>query len=310
MKRFLKLIFLLVFILLLCFVCIAFMADGSADASYKRFTSSKQKSLIVGSSRAAQGLRPSVLNKALNRDDIYNYAFNIVSTPFGRAYYESIDKKLQKDNTDGLFIIEVTPWALSTLKEFKSDTISLRETNTFIDKTSQVNLNPNFEYLIESYQESYIKLITNKYRKGDYQTFYIHGNGWLEVTIVSDMFSREQRKNNKVKLYKKGLLTHKGISQYRLNYLEKTIELFKKYGDVFVVRMPVDKDLLDIENVFTSDFNTLMKSICKAQKINYIDFTVFNDDYNYTDGNHLDIEASEQYSKFVADSITKLINHN
>lgn len=290
---------------------IIFMADGSADAFYLKFTTSQKRSLIIGSSRAAQGLQPSEINTVLKVDDIYNYAFTIVHTPFGKAYYESIKRKLDTVVKDGLFIIELSPWALATQKVLDDGALKLRETNTFIDKTEWVNTNPNFEYIIESYQEQYIKLITNKYRKGDYQTFFVNADGWLEVTIVSDMFSQDYRVNNKLKTYTGYLKKYnKGLSNYRLDYLKKTIQLLQNHGKVLLVRMPIDNRMLELENQLSEGFDSIIIELSEDVNSSYINGTAYNSDYKTTDANHLTIASGKKFSRFIADSIIKLRYNN
>ena len=38
------------------------MENGTADPFYQRFTTSKQEALILGNSKAAQGIIPTILN--------------------------------------------------------------------------------------------------------------------------------------------------------------------------------------------------------------------------------------------------------
>ena len=38
------------------------------------------------------------------------------------------------------------------------------------------------------------------------------------------------------------------FSNYRYNYLEKTINFLKIHGDVFLIRMPIDDNLYKLEN--------------------------------------------------------------
>ena len=46
-------------------------ADGYSDAFYLKFTSSKKSNLILGTSKAAQGLQPDVLMN-INKEDFFN----------------------------------------------------------------------------------------------------------------------------------------------------------------------------------------------------------------------------------------------
>lgn len=280
-----------------------YVADGSSDAFYLRFTTPKQTALIIGSSRAAQGLQPKYIDSILEIKNLYNYAFTISGSPYGEVYYRSITKKLDTSKAKGPFIVCVNPWTIAKGKWVNENNQNLRETSNFLDKTSFVNLNPNIEYLIESFQERYISVLTNKNKKGNYQTFFLHDDGWLEVTIESEMISKNLRTKNKIKNYKKKLNQFKGVSLYRLMYLEKTITFLQKYGDVFIVRLPVVDSMLEIENELINDFDVEMNNLAIKTGTRYINLIPFNDEYHYTDGNHLDIKSGKKISFFLANQI-------
>ena len=62
MKTFLVQISIFIGICSLSFIAIFSLADGATDAFYLKFATPKQSSLIVGSSRAAQGIIPNIIN--------------------------------------------------------------------------------------------------------------------------------------------------------------------------------------------------------------------------------------------------------
>jgi len=282
-----------------CYVVFS-MADGTTDAFYLKFTTSRQTSLIVGSSRAAQGVIPSILEAEGLDYGLYNYGFTIAHTAYGKAYYESIEKKLKKKENHAMFLVCVNPWTISSMTENPEDSLNFREHGSFIKNTHFVNMKPNIEYLIESYDRLNIDIITNKSRKGDYQTFFTHDNGWLEVTIESDMISTKERTLNKIKSYKEKLKKYSGISQNRLRYLKKTIELLKNHGQVFLVRLPVNDDMLYLEDKLMPDFNMKMDTLSQYYQIQYFNAMPFRKQYNYTDGHHLDIASGKAFSKYLA----------
>lgn len=285
------------------------MADGSTDANYLKFTTPKQSSLIIGSSRAAQGIQPKELMRVLKRDDIYNYAFQIPSSPYGEVYFESIKKKVDTNAKNGLFILEVNPWTIASQMDLHTRKEKFSEKSVFIDNTKYVNLKPNIEYLIESYGESYINILKDRNRKGAYQTFFVEDDGWLRATIESDMISREDRTKNKLKTYNKKLDLHDGLSNYRKTNLIETIKYLKQFGSVYLVRLPVIDGMLQIENKLWANFDSVMLEIASANQIPYIDMMTENSLYDYTDGNHLDISSGVQFSLDLARKIEAFENN-
>lgn len=303
MKRF---IYFSVLFLLLCSGSIYLVfsyADGSTDAFYAKFTTPKQKSLIVGSSRAAQGIIPSIMNDDNKNLSLYNYAFSIAHSAYGKAYYSSIQKKLDAQSENSIFIVCVNPWTISEMTKFASDSLKFRETNSFMDKTYFVNMKPNVEYLMESFVSKNIEILTNKDRKGDYQTFFVHDDGWLEVTIESDMISTKTRTENKIETYLEKEKESAGLSNIRVSYLKKTIQLFQNHGTVLLVRIPVHDEMLAIENRLMPKFDAIIQGIADDYEIPYINAMEYRDQYQYTDGNHLTIASAKRFSLYLADQI-------
>lgn len=296
MRRFLLHTGLFLILLLASFFVVFIMADGTTDAFYKKLSSPKQTSLIVGSSRAAQGIQPNIIDSVYASSNMFNYAFTIVHTPYGEPYYNSISRKLDKNSKDGVFLIDVNPWTLSEYKSSNINNSGYREDDTFIANTHFVNLSPNIEYLLESFKEKHEAIIRNKYRTGLYQTFYVRDDGWLEVTIESDMVSKSFRTENKIKNYKNKLPKYKGFSEYRADYLKKTIHLLKQHGDVYLVRLPVIEEMLEVENELINDFDFIMNNLARDHHIPYINMMPENGHYDYTDGQHLTVISAKRFS--------------
>lgn len=106
MKSILIKIFLLIGIVTLLMVPIIWRFNaGYLDTNYTRLTTDRAPSLIIGTSRAAQGLLPKVFKEIAPQ--MQNFAFTILHTPFGPSYLELINKKLKQDTKNGLNIIAV-----------------------------------------------------------------------------------------------------------------------------------------------------------------------------------------------------------
>lgn len=306
MRKFILSILVFGFIILVSIVAFFYMADGSTDAMYLKFTTPQQSALIIGSSRAAQGIHPEKINTTLQRDDVYNYAFQIPTSPYGEAYFNSIKRKINPNTKNGLFILEVNPWTIGLRKDSITNEEYLSEAKGFLANTNRVSMNPNFEYLIESYNGSYINILKDRNRKGAYQTLFVEDDGWLHVTIESDMISREDRTALKIKTYRKDLNIYHGVSQYRKDYLIKTIAFLKAYGNVYLVRIPVIDDMLQIEKDLQPNFENQMQQIAKDNEIQFINMMPNLSKYSYTDGNHLDVSSGEQFSIDLANNIRAL----
>jgi zona occludens toxin (predicted ATPase) len=107
MIKFLRNAFIFLFLCAVICLLVLSRANGESDAYYERLTTPAQTSLIIGTSRSAQGILPSILNSELGRSDIYNFSFTISHSPYGPVYLDRIDQKLLKNSKNGIFILSV-----------------------------------------------------------------------------------------------------------------------------------------------------------------------------------------------------------
>jgi hypothetical protein len=281
------------FVIILVFIWVCSKANGYTDPFYIRFTTPKQNSLILGTSRAAQGLQPKTFETILKKN-IYNYSFTVAHSPFGKTYLNSIKKKINTNSKDGIFIITVDPWSLSSLTETPDDSLSFRELKLPLANTPLVSVNPNIIYLINNWNDKYYKLLSNKKSK-----MFLHKDGWLEVNINLDSIDVIKNIENKEKIYRENLLPKAKFSKTRFDYLKRTINFLNNYGEVYLVRLPIHPKIMQIENELMPEFNNLIKETLVSNN-GYLDLTNQNTDFNYTDGNHLHKTSGKEVSEIIA----------
>lgn len=298
MKRFILNTVIICSISFVLFFIVIYNANGYTDPYYLRFTTPKQQSLILGTSRAAQGLKPKIFKKQLGLD-IYNYAFTVTHSPYGPVYLNSLKNKLDKNrNNNATFIITVDPWSISSITEDPNNVNDFRENELCLGNTSIVDANPNFSYIFNNLSGKYATIITNYKRKK-----YLHRNGWLEVSVRMDSASVESRIESKLKMYREYLRMH-NFSDLRYQYLHKTIDYLREFGKVYLVRLPIHQKIMNIENELMPDFNDKMLSL-EVFTDGYLDMTPLNNQFQYTDGNHLYKESSKLVSEKIASWIQK-----
>lgn len=289
-------IFLLItgasFLLILC------QADGRSDAFYLKFTSQPQTNLIIGTSRAAQGLQPQIFNEILKKKQpFFNYAFTLAQSPFGPVYLNSIQKKLDTTKRKGTFIVTVDPWTICSETENPNDSTNFREANLALANTTNVNTKPNFGYLYHNFGGKYHQILFPVNSK-----MYLHEDGWLELNLRTDTATIYKRTSEKMKDYRFNVLPKYKFSSLRLQYLIKTIQYLNNYGTVFLVRIPVSEEMMSIENELMSDFDFKIKEAILLSK-DYLDLTKENSSFTYTDGNHLYKKSGAIVSEKIANWI-------
>lgn len=306
-KLFYKVIF---FSLLLSFLCIIvfYNADGHADGIYLKFTTPKQSALILGTSKASQGLHPAIFNNVLNRNDVYNYAFTVMHSPYGPAYYRSIQKKIQHNpEKPGIFIVTVDPYSISVLNGKPNERNEFREEKLAMGQMESVTGFPNFEYLIYHYDLPYIYLLT---RKLNYVSQgVLHEDGWVETQNSKDRDYILKNTNEKIQIYSESYKDYQ-FSEVRMQYLVKTIEYLKEFGEVYLVRLPTIKALWKFEDLVVPEFDERISRLAETYKVPYFNYKNYYSDevQKFDDGNHLNAETGKIFSYLLAKRIQQYSN--
>ena len=297
MKLFIRHIILFLGIVALLHVGLAFLADVTTDDYYLKFSSPKQSSLILGTSRAKQGIIPSVLSSAIENKTLsfFNFSFTLKSSPFGLVYYNAIKEKVDLESKDGCFIVTVDPWSIS---EKISDVNKTPDSLSVLFGLSDFTSKPNFKYLFKQFPHGWGRILLNriekpilKYYSGQLNSSMtgsfsvLDQDGWLDVYTSLDSAFVKRKEVEMFKTYR-----HKSIyrtcSESRIEYLDTIIEFLANHGDVYLVRLPVHKEMRSIEQQYMPDFNQkISKALLKSK--GYLDFSTLDNQYRYTDGNHL-----------------------
>lgn len=291
MKKFLLRLGLFSF--LVCGIIFVFLLqfNGKHDDFYLRFTTPKQTSLVIGTSRAAQGIVPTEINSFISPKKLFNYAFTIYHSPFGEVYYQSIKRKIDENSKDGIFIVSIDPWALGVTKDSVSGMIKFQEEEYALAGIRNVNSKPNVEYLFQYTSNSLFQTYFTKNK-----STFLHKDGWLEVTVPMDSISLKNRLSEKIEQYtakKQEFIKNES----RIFWMKKTIQLLQSHGKVYLVRLPIHASILEIENQVWPNFSIDLFHWGKEFKVPVFDFSIQSQQFKYTDGNHLHSSSSKEISK-------------
>ncbi len=294
MKKFLLKISVALLIALALHITAGFFAGGKTDEYYLRFTGHTQKSMFIGSSRAAQALVPFVFEKHKAElgyeGDMYNFAFTALSSPYGELYLQKITEKLDPATTNGLFVIAVEPYSIAiqvtdSVKDFK-----LPETRNVLSKTHCVNCTPNFEYLVNNYNKGWGHLFLEHFNLTTSE-MELQPDGWLEVIVPMDSISIAKRSKGKILNHKNSIGEYK-LSPMRVDYLEKTIAFLQQHGKVYVVRLPISKAIYDIEKQILPEFDNVIHGVVSKMNVPYNDLNGASSLFQYKDGHHIGHESA------------------
>jgi len=266
---------------------VLYLEDGNADAFGMRFTTGKKTSLIIGNSRAAQGLIPEEIVKQLPKGDelgLYNYAFAVGYSSYGPVYYQSIKDKVEARTKNGLFIVTVDPWSLVVESEAHEDTIILPEQPTPLADVNNQSYKPNLSYMLNWFEPSYYEIIHRVLRPANERLH--RDSGWLELVLPMDSSTVNYRISEKVRQFEEGLHGVR-FSNSRLEYLDKTIKYLKNHGQVFLVYLPAHPQIMKYDQMIMPNFNKSMKKLAENNRILYKDYSNQAGEFVYTDGIHL-----------------------
>ncbi len=273
---------------------IVLMANGSTDPFYLRTTTPRQAGLIVGSSRPAQAFIPSQMNGPLS--PTYNFSFTGVHSPYGPIYLEAIRNKMDPAAHGAHHVVAVDPWGISADRSAPNDPYLYKERDLLLGTTPTLDSDPNIQYFLHAYKDRLMDIIVKRFQPDQ---MFLHDDGWLQVTINRSAEQQAKRVRNLLNEHRKeaGEVVY---SPLRHEYLRRTIALLSTTGDVRVVRLPISRQLLAIEDSLMPDFNERMQRLADQLEVPYIDFTDSVDGFSYTDGSHVDQTTARRISKLIA----------
>lgn len=252
--------------------------------------------LVIGASRANQGISPGALEEELGLEQpALNFAFTGIHSPYGEAYLNLIKRKVDYEQTPGLFILSVHP---GNVADYKGGG-GRRESDFRFYDLWLVNSNPNPEFIIRNVngRQSLLPVIITKVKpKREFDI--IHRNGWIERTTPP-----EKRELTVEDLKVMNYVPYR--SPEREAYLERTVAYLKDYGQVVMVRMPVTKEMKEREDEFFEyQFDNTMQAIADRQEVLYLDYSGDGQDYAFNDGvHHLDGPSAVQFTRRLAQDI-------
>ena len=316
MKLFIKHIILFLSIVSLLHIGLALLADGTTDDYYLKFSTPKQSSLILGTSRAKQGIIPSVLSSSIENNNLsfFNFSFTLTSSPFGVVYYNAIKQKIDLESEYGCFIVTVDPWSISKkISDENRTTDSLSVLFGISDFTSK----PNFKYLFKQFPHGWGRILLNRIEKPILKSYsgqlnssmtgsfsVLDNDGWLDVYTSLDSGFVKRKEEEMFETYRNKSIYRTG-SESRIEYLDTIIEFLSNHGDVYVVRLPVHKKMLSIEQQYMPDFNEKISNAILKSK-GYLDFSTLDNEYRYTDGNHLTKTSAKKVTQNIGEWISDL----
>ncbi|HEY4148250.1 MAG TPA: hypothetical protein VGM41_04950, partial [Chitinophagaceae bacterium] len=193
---------------LVALIGIGFLADGYTDHYYLRYSSPRQTSMILGISRAAVALEPSIIDSSLKKEypgiNMYNFAFMLHMSPYGKVYFDAVKKKLRADAGKAVFIVTVDPWTVANFRDEPEDEAQSREKHYGLDQGGSLSSNPNFLYLINGYGQPYMSVLSTKIKTrflNRYPDYKLHNDGWLELSYPMDSASVAGRFKTTLNIY-------------------------------------------------------------------------------------------------------------
>ncbi|WP_231128716.1 hypothetical protein [Chryseobacterium vaccae] len=299
MKKFLFKIAPYFAVVLIVFAVLGSYADGNTDDDYMHFAVEKPQNIILGDSRGAQGIVPSVLKEKL-AVPFDNFSLNIVYSPYGQIYLKALKRKLNPATKNGIFILTVNPWNLS-LNHIVKKKEDFPEEKSPLKNMYFYDMSPNYEYLLRNYTKSWFKIYTDREEAGRSNTF-LHKDGWMEVDVNMNKDSVAARTALKTKEYR-DMMENYNLSDERLKALNDIINYLKDKGTVYLVRIPTSKNITEIENEKFPEFNDVMKEISQKHHLKYYNFAGQYNEFQYTDGNHMYRDSGKNLSARIGDSI-------
>lgn len=281
---------------------------GYVDAFYARFAAPPAGSLVLGTSRAAQAIRPDVLAAQLGsryEGPWLNYAFTLAESPYGPGYLSSIRRKLAPGTRRGLFVLAVDPWSLSLpTKLINNREATFPEAKSMVSQLASVSQSPNLDYLAHYLHKPFYQLLL------DTDTAHVverlHPDGWLEIALpppTANPALLARRTAEKLTTYR-ALAASSQLAAARVASLNELIALLKPHGRVVLTRLPTGPQMAALEQQYQPAFDAQMARLAARHAVPYLNYLALP--YPTNDGNHITRGAAGQFSQRLAADIARL----
>lgn len=292
--KILRVFFLSILLLFLYLYVISEFLGSRLDQFYVKLVSPTKYGLILGDSRALMGVDPEFLTPRFD-----NFAFTITHSPYDKSYLNLIAKKVSRFDSFDLnrkHIVCVSPWALLTNVNDTTDR------NLFFSENLRLPLmNPNIEYLFKYVDLSFLNLINIIRTKS-----YTKGNGCYKYIVSKKELSLEynRRVRDKIADYRSKYNSENlNLKSSRVQNLNEIIKYLQKSGKVYLVRLPISKEILKLEKEKFPGFDILMTDFCRLNNIDYINLSFYH--FKTVDGNHLWFQESKRLGETLSAIILK-----
>lgn len=295
---------------------------GYVDAFYARFAAPPASSLVLGTSRAAQAIRPGVLAARLGQryqGPWLNYAFTLAESPYGPGYLSSIQRKLAPGTRHGLFILAVDPWSLSLPNKVPYrtaddprfphlKTMVFPEENSVVSQVYRVSQNPNLDYLAHYLHKPFYQLLLSTDTARVVER--LHPDGWLEIALpppTANPALLQRRTAEKLATYRALAANSRPATlelRGRMRYLWQTMAYLKAHGQVVLVRLPTGSEMAAVEEEYQPDFDAIMSQLAHNMGVPYLNY--LHQPYPTNDGNHLTRTAAAQLSQRLTADLARL----
>lgn len=294
----LKLLFVVLFIGGMHTLSLYFIAPHNV-LDYNKCVGPAQKNLIIGTSRASQAIQPKVLKEEMNMS-FFNFAFNGSLSKYGDVYTQAILKKLDAESKDGIFIVTVDPWSVSTKQGEETQFPLAHDQQNYLNQLSSFTGEVNLPFLYHNYNYGCMHLIWDYYKKGSLSI--THEDGWLEIIRDTAQSRIDERKARKLAA-KQSEIEQYEFSEYRWSCLRSLIMELRKKGKVYLVRLPISKEFYQLEQNHFDKFDKGIKSLTAEMNVPYWDMINLQDSVKYNDGHHINRYFAPYISRHISDWI-------
>jgi hypothetical protein len=277
------------------------VVDGSYSMSLYKVSGAQRQNLIIGTSRIAQGLMPSVFQEAFH-EDFLNLAIDGSTTSYCEEYNQLIFSKLDSTTKDGIFILTLDPWTFTRSYDKKTNMDLFPETESPVYGLWDYNLPLNVQFLIRDCSKGWGDILISSLRNNS--TVVGHRDGWVEVTRDQDSTQIELRKQAKLGARKEAMETTR-FSLSRLESLHKLITYLDSKGQVYFVRLPVHPEFYELENQFMPNFDQVAARLSERYDIPFMDMQYLAESITFNDGHHINKKHAPLVSNIVRDWIIK-----
>jgi len=313
--RYITLIFLPPLMLLWAIWVLPLLLDPLNDSNLHKLHPTDYEGLILGTSRAAQGIDPLELAHGCELlSGGFNFAFNISDSPWSAQYATICVAQIEKAPEASLnyLLLSIDPWSLMPSTKSPSPWIDINDANLCIRAHRYALASEILPRVLGSSESNLATALVGRIKSSHHNPYRtrVTEQGWLPNKRYRNPEWAAEETQRHIANYRKTYPRNENWpSAQSLSGIKSIVSSFKERnptGHIIFLRPPVTQEMLNLEDEVFPEFESMCEELAEQQDVAFVDANVLLLTLHFNDAHHLHFEDAQTFSFALGENLCPL----